>query len=186
MKKFWDQVEIGHKLNPLIDEPITRLRIAQFAAASDDFCPLNLDEEYAKSAGYSSVFAPSPIAMGLAEDAVRAFASNITLISISGTFQRLIWPGDILTSNGVIVRRYQKNSEYRVQFSLWVLNQNQDVVMKGHAFCAMFKNAAHGNEQKSQTPEISMLSQENLIKRCEKILSKTIEPLKAPSLKELA
>jgi acyl dehydratase len=187
MKKFWDQVEIGHALNPLVDGPISRTRIAQFAAASDDFSPLNLDEEYAKSVGYGSVFAPSIIAMGLAEETVRSFAANMGLISLSGTFQRLIWPGDILTSKGVIVRRYQKNGEYRVQFSLWVLNQNVDVVMKGQALCSLFKNAAQSNGQKLTIPAISALSHENLIKKCEKIIKgNSSELTRVPPVRELA
>lgn len=187
MKKFWDQVEIGHSLDALVDGPITRMRIAQFAAASDDFSPLNLDEEYAKGAGYGSVFAPSIIAMGLAEEAVRSFATNMNVIALSGTFQRLIWPGDILTSKGVIVRRYQKNGEYRVQFSIWVCNQNQDVVMKGLALCALFKNIAHSNEQKVPIPLVSALSHENLIKKCEKIMNNNASELtRTPPLRELA
>lgn len=171
MKKYWDQVEIGHMLDSLVDAPVTRTRIAQFAAASDDFSPLNLDEEYAKSAGYGSVFAPSIMAMGLAEEAVRSFAGNISLISLSGTFQRLIWPGDVLTSKGVVVRRYQKNNEYRIQLSIWVENQNKDVVMKGHALCGLFKNEAHSKDEKHLIPQLSSSSQDILVKKYEKFLN---------------
>lgn len=187
MKKYWEQVEIGHQLAAVVDSPITRLRIAQFAAASDEYSPLNLDEEYAKGAGYGSVFAPSIMTMGLAEEAVKGFASNMGVISLSGTFQRLVWPGDILTSKGVVVRRYQKNGEYRIQFSLWVENQNQDVVMKGQALCSLFKNAAHSAEQGLSIPAISPLSHENLRKKCEKIMAgPSSELTKAPPAREFA
>lgn len=168
-KKFFDQVEIGDAILPMVFSPISRLQIAQFAAASDDFSPLNLDEEQAKNAGYGGVYAPGLLALGFADEALRSFATNMRVLSLSGTFQRLIWPGDQLTAKGMLLRRYQKNDEYRINFSLWCENQNQEVVMKGSSICLLFKNPEAEAKSKTLMPQISIKTHENLLARCQEL-----------------
>lgn len=166
MKRYWDQVEIGDMLIPFSKAPISRLQIAQFAAASDEFSPLNLDDEFAKNAGFGSVYAPGLMSLGFVEEALRSFGTNIRILSLSGTFQRLIWPGDSLTSKGLLVRRYQKNDEHRIEFSLWCENQNSDVVMRGSSVCILFRNAEHETRSKMPAPPISKATRVALTDRC--------------------
>lgn len=171
MKRYWDHVEIGDTLPPAIRSPISRLQIAQFAAASDEFSPLNLDEEYAKNAGFGSVFAPGLMSLGFVEENLRTFATNMKIMSLSGTFQRLIWPGDSLTAKGLILRRYRKNDEHRVLFSLWCENQHGEVVMKGSSVCVLFKNSDHESQSKTSCPSVSSATREALKKRCAHLLN---------------
>lgn len=165
MKKYWDHVEIGDALQQSAKAPISRIQIAQFVAAADDFSPLNLDDELAKNAGFRSVYAPGQISLGFIAEALNHFALNLRVLSISGTFQRLMWPGDVLTTNGLLVRRYKKNDEYRVQFSIWCENQNQEVVMKGSVICLLFKNAEQEHKAKLVIPTVSDTTNENLRKK---------------------
>lgn len=185
MKKYWDLVEIGDPLQQAVKSPISRLQIAQFAAASDDFSPLNLDDEFAKNAGFRSVYAPGLMTLGFIEDAIRAFGTNIRVLSLSGTFQRLIWPGDVLTTNGLVLRRHKKNDEYRILLSFWCENQNQEVVMKGNTTCLLFKNADHENRSKSQYPKISDATHENLLKKYAHLVSDIKTSEKSSARKEL-
>lgn len=165
MKKYWDHVEIGDSLQQAAKTPISRIQIAQFAAAADDFSPLNLDDEFAKNAGFRSVYAPGLLSLGYIEESLRHFANNLRVLSMSGTFQRLLWPGDVLTTNGLLVRRYKKNDEHRVQFTIWCENQNHEVVMKGSVICLLFKNADHEQKSKSVIPKVSEITNENLRKK---------------------
>ena len=169
MKKYWEKVEIGDALTPLNKKPISRLHLAQFAAASDDFSPLHLDDEYAKSVGFGSVFVPGLMALGLAEDALKTFASNSNLVSLSGTFQRMIWPGDTLTAKGIVLRHYKSHEEHRLQLAVWVENQNKEIVMKGQAVLTLFKNIEEETRENSPIPPISKASHDALIEKCEKL-----------------
>ena len=170
MKRYWDHTEIGDTLPKVIRPPITRLQIAQFAAASDEFSPLNLDDEQAKNAGYHSVYAPGLMSLGFVEEALRAFASNMKIVALKGTFQRLIWPGDKLSAEGLLVRRYQKHDEARVLFTLWCENQHSEVVMRGSAIGIMFKNADEENRSRKTLPPISHKSHQALVDKCSTIL----------------
>lgn len=169
MKKYWDKIEVGHSLTTITKSPISRLQLAQFAAASDDFSPLHLDDEYAKGAGFGSVFVPGLIALGIAEEALAGFGNNINIVSLSGTFQRLIWPGDTLSAKGVILRRYQSHSEHRAQFAVWVENQNGEVVMKGQAVMSLYKNPEEEAHQRSPIPPITKPTHEALVSKCNKL-----------------
>jgi acyl dehydratase len=166
MKRYWEQVEIGDMLKPLTKAPISRLQIAQFAAATNEFSPLNLDDEFAKSAGFGGAYAPGLMSLGFVEEALRAFATNIRILSLRGTFQRLIWPGDSLLAKGLLLRRYKKNDEHRIEFSLWCENQNSEVVMKGSSVCILFKNIEHEDNAKLPMPPISATTRDALTKKC--------------------
>jgi acyl dehydratase len=54
---YWDTIELGDPVAPLQKPAVTRVHIAKFAGASQDWSPLHLDDDFAKSAGYGSVFA---------------------------------------------------------------------------------------------------------------------------------
>jgi acyl dehydratase len=170
MKKYWDSLEVGDYIKPVAKNPITRVQIAQFAAASNDFCPLHLDDEYAKNLGFGSVFASNLLALGLAQEAIEGFALNMAMVSLTGTFQRLIWPGDALTAKAMIIRRYEKNGEYRVQFSFWCENQQSEIVAKGSSTCAVFKNVEQEKKQNHIKPQLAPKSHEALVKQCESLL----------------
>jgi acyl dehydratase len=171
MKRYWDQTEIGDVLPTIAKLPISRLQIAQFAAAADEFSPLNLDDEQARAAGFNGAYAPGLMALGFAEEALKGFASNMRILSLTGTFQRLIWPGDLLVAKGLVLRRYQKNNEHRIQLSLWCENQNHEVVMKGSSVCLLFKNTEHETKSQSSQPLISSASHEALLKRCAHLMN---------------
>ena len=171
MKRYWDQIEIGDAVPKVSRSPITRLQIAQFAAASDDFSPMNLDDEQAKAAGYNSVFAPGLMALGFAEETLKMFASNMKVLSLTGTFQRLIWPGDVLEIKGLVLRRYQKNSEHRIQMNIWCENQLKEVVMRGTCIGLLFKNAQHEEKSQTKTPAISTATHDALLKRCAHLIT---------------
>lgn len=186
MKKYWDLIEIGDPL-PIVERPpISRLQIAQFAAATDEFSPLNLDDESAKNAGFNGVYAPGLMSLGFIEEALRAFASNMRILSLSGTFQRLIWPGDILNTKGLILRRYQKHNEHRIFFSLWCENQNQEIVMRGSSICLLFKNAEQENKSQSFSPAITDATHDALLNKCSDLLTKARAYEKLPQSKEFA
>ena len=76
MKKYWDEVEIGHAFGIFTRPALSRVQLAHFAAATDDFSALHLDDEFAKSAGFGSVFAHNLIALGLCQDAWQRPASR--------------------------------------------------------------------------------------------------------------
>ena len=137
---YWDTTDLGDPVTPLSKPAITRVQIAKFAGASQDWSPLHIDDDFAKSAGYGSVFAHGAISLGFAVEAVQKWVENGRVLASSATFQKLVWPGDILTAKGVVVHRYEKNGEPRIDIDVWAENQNHDIVMKGQITCLLWRS----------------------------------------------
>lgn len=56
-------VNVGDKLPEHVQGPISRATLALFAGASNDYVPLHIDSDFAKSAGMSDVFAHGMLSM---------------------------------------------------------------------------------------------------------------------------
>jgi acyl dehydratase len=147
---YWDTIELGDPVAPLSKPAVTRVQIAKFAGAAQDWSPLHIDDDFAKSAGYGSVFAHGATSMGFAVEAVQKWLENGRALTSTATFQKLVWPGDILTAKGVVVNRYEHNGEARIDVDVWAENQNHDIVMKGQITCLLWRNDKE--EKKSKTP----------------------------------
>jgi acyl dehydratase len=152
---YWDTIELGDPVAPLQKPAVTRVHIAKFAGASQDWSPLHLDDDFAKSAGYGSVFAHGAISLGFAVEAVQRWLENGRVLQSTATFQKLVWPGDILTAKGVVVNRYEHNGEARVDVDVWAENQNHDIVMKGQLTCLLWRNDKEEKKSKGPWPTVS-------------------------------
>lgn len=89
--------------------PVTRVQIARYAGAVDDYNPVHVDEEFATAAGLPSVIAHGPLTVALALDAVVAQIGPEGLRGASARLSAPVFPGDALTvvptDNGVEVRK---------------------------------------------------------------------------------
>lgn len=151
-KLYYDTVEIGDPVTPLTKPPVTRVQIAKFAGAARDYSPLHIDDDFAKAAGYGGVFAHGGIALGFATEAVSKWLENGRVLIAHGRFQRLVWPGDILTAKGVIVDRHDHSGEPRIDVDVWAENQNHDIVMKGQITCVLWRDEKEEKKGKGVWP----------------------------------
>jgi acyl dehydratase len=152
---YWDTIELGDPVAPLSKPAVSRVQIAKFAGASQDWSPLHIDDDFAKSAGYGSVFAHGAMTLNFAVEAVQKWLENGRVLSSSATFQKLVWPGDILTAKGVVVSRYEKYGEARVDIDVWAENQNHDIVMKGQITCLLWRSDKDEKKAKGAWPPVS-------------------------------
>ena len=170
-KLYFSSVEPGDPVTPMTKPPVTRVQIARFAGASQDYSPLHIDDEFAKSAGYGGVFAHGLIGLGFATEAISRWLENGRILTVATKFQKLVWPGDILTAKGVVVDVEEEGGEFRINVDVWTENQNHDIVMKGQVTCLLFEDEKA--EKKSKTPW-PLVSEATISGR------KTAEPIEKP------
>jgi acyl dehydratase len=151
-KLYFSSIDVGDPVAPLTKPPVTRVQIARFAGAALDYSPLHIDDDFAKSAGYGGVFAHGGIALGFATEAVQRWAENGRILATTGKFQRLVWPGDILTAKGVIVAKYERDGEPRIDVDVWAENQNHDIVMKGQVTVVLWLDDKEEKRTKGSWP----------------------------------
>ncbi|MFI5693817.1 MaoC/PaaZ C-terminal domain-containing protein [Kribbella sp. NPDC051586] len=113
--------------------PLTRTDIVRYAGASGDFNPIHHDEEFARSAGFPSVFSIGMLQASLlatfatrwlGADGVRRFAVR---------FREPVWPGDVLTCSGRVTAAEPAGDGQRIEVELTCTRQNGSVAVSGTA-----------------------------------------------------
>jgi acyl dehydratase len=149
---YWDTVDLGDPVAPLTKPAVTRVQIAKFAGAAQEWSPLHLDDDFAKTAGYGGVFAHGALTLGFAVEGVQKWLENGRVLASQATFQKLVWPGDVLTAKGVVVGKNEKNGELRIDIDVWTENQNHDIVMKGQVTCLLWRTEKDEKRNKGFPP----------------------------------
>ena len=126
-------VTVGQELPALTKGPITKDTLRAYARASGDPNPMHLDDEFARNAGYSGVFAHGMLSMGyLGEFLVRA-AGLGALRKVRTRFVKLTWPGDVITCRGRVTRVVGEGAARLVECDIWTENQAGERKLSGSA-----------------------------------------------------
>jgi len=113
--------------------PLTRTDFVRYQGASGDFNPIHHDEAFAKSAGFPTVFSVGMLQAGiLASYCTDQFgADNVRRFKVQ--FREQVWPDDVLTCSGAVVKEYEADGERRVDLELTVTRQTGGVAIRGEA-----------------------------------------------------
>ena len=127
-------VRIGDPLPDLRKEPITREHLRRYAEASGDHNPIHLDDDFAKSAGYPSVFAHGMLSMGyLGEFLIQAGGAPEAIRTFRARFAKLTWPGDQLTCRGTVTNVRDDGGVRLVDCEIWTETQHGERKVTGTA-----------------------------------------------------
>lgn len=158
---YFEAVEVGDELPPLVKPPIDRTRIARYAVVSGDFDPLYLDEPLAKNAGFPSVHVPGMLAMGFVGELTVDWLRGARLRRFTSRFVKFVWPGDVLVCRGRVAdRRFEGNGTYVIDIDVWAENQRGDLVLKGLVIAQLFYDADDEARQRAGEPPLVITPEE--------------------------
>lgn len=129
----WDDLEEGATVEPLVVGPLTRTDFVRYQGASGDFNPIHHDEEYAKSAGFPTVFSVGMLQAGILATFATDWLGAENVRTFGFQFREQVWPGDALTCTGAVTKRYEADSERRVDLELACTRQTGGTAIKGWA-----------------------------------------------------
>ncbi|HSO95220.1 MAG TPA: MaoC/PaaZ C-terminal domain-containing protein [Acidimicrobiia bacterium] len=138
MRVTWDQLQEGATAPRREFGPLTRTDFVRYQGASGDFNPIHHDEEFAKSAGYPTVFSVGMLQAGILGCYCTDWlgAENVRRFSVQ--FREQVWPGDHLACDATVRRRYEDGGEQRVDLELIVTRQESGgAAIKGEATFAV-------------------------------------------------
>jgi acyl dehydratase len=98
-----ETIDVGSAAKPFIDQPLTRTDFVRYQGASGDMNPIHHDDEFARQAGYPSVFAPGMFAAGVLGSYLAQWLGPSNIRRFKVRFSEQAWPGDILTYTGKVV-----------------------------------------------------------------------------------
>jgi acyl dehydratase len=85
--------------------PVTRTDIVRYAGASGDMNPLHHDDAFARAGGLPSVIAHGMLSAGVLASFVTAWFGPGSVRRYKVRFREMVFPGDVLTAEGRVVRR---------------------------------------------------------------------------------
>src|SRR3982750_2489939 len=141
---YWSELRVGDDLPPLSKPAIDRVQIARYAAASNDFNRLHLDEPFAHALGFPGLFAPGMLAMGFVGQLLTAWLRRGHVRRLFARFVKIVWPGDELTCRGRIAELRRDAGACYADVELWAENQKGELVLKGQATCELYESPASG------------------------------------------
>lgn len=112
------EVQDDRTIAEFVDAPLTRSDFVRYQGASGDMNPIHHDDEFARSAGYPSVFAVGMLQAGILGTwiADQFGAENVRRFAVQ--FREQAWPGDVLTYSAKVVGRRQQNGEHLIDLEL--------------------------------------------------------------------
>jgi acyl dehydratase len=153
---YFEGTKVGDELLPMVRPPIARVQLVRYAAASNDFNPLYVDEVFAKHAGFPSVFAPGMLTMGFCAQLATEWLRGARVTKLAARFVKVVWPGDVLTLHGrVIDRHFVPGGKYLVDIEIWIENQRGELVVRANALAQLFYDADDEARQRAgKSPRI--------------------------------
>lgn len=140
----YESIDPGTMLELLSIPALTRITLARFAGATDDYNPMHLDDKVAATAGKDSVFAPNNLVMAYVGRMVQRWLIGGSLRRYGLRMLRLVWPGDVLTCRGVVVEKRVEGSERVVSIDVWADNQRGETVAKGRVLVVVPRDKRKG------------------------------------------
>jgi acyl dehydratase len=113
-----DDLVEGATTEPVVVGPLTRTDFVRYQGASGDFNPIHHDEEYAKGAGFPSVFSVGMLQAGILATFATDWLGPENVRRFGFQFRDQVWPGDTLTCEGRVTKRYDDDGEARVDVDL--------------------------------------------------------------------
>ena len=113
--------------------PLTRTDFVRYAGASGDLNPIHHDEGFAQSAGLPSVMAHGMLSAGLLASFVTSWFGAGSVRRYKVRFRERVWPDDVLTAEGKVLRVFETNGERRAELDLTLTRQTGEPVVTGIA-----------------------------------------------------
>ena len=127
----WDELEEGSAPEAREFGPISRTDMVRYQGASGDFNPIHHDEEFARSAGNPTVFGHGMLTAGFVARSITDFVGVENVRRYKVRFATRVWPGDTITCQGRVTKRYEADGEGRIDGEVAALNQKGEVAVSG-------------------------------------------------------
>jgi acyl dehydratase len=113
--------------------PLTRQMFVRYAGASGDLNPMHYDDQFARSAGYPSVFAQGMFSAALLAGFATDWLGAGCVRRFGARFREQVWPGDVLTCSGTVTAVSAEADADRVSVELTAARQTGGVAISGTA-----------------------------------------------------
>ena len=126
-------LSIGVELPARTFGPLSRTDFVRYQGASGDFNPIHHDEEFARSAGFDTVFSVGMLQAGLLATYCTDLLGPANVRRFKTQFREQVWPGDRLIASARVVQVYEADEEPRVDLDITMTREAGGVAISGIA-----------------------------------------------------
>lgn len=117
--------------------PLTRTDIVRYAGAAQDLNRIHHDEPYAIASGFRSTFAHGMQSAGILAAFLTRWFGPDCVRRYKIRFRDLVYPGDLLTAEGKVLRVFEADGEARAEVEIALLRQTGQPAVAGTAEVAL-------------------------------------------------
>jgi acyl dehydratase len=128
-----EKLDVGHELPSRTFGPLTRTDFVRYQGASGDFNPIHHDEEFARSAGFDTVFSVGMLQAGLLATYCTDLLGAANVRRFKVQFREQVWPGDTLVAAAKVTAVYESDEEPRIDLDLTMTRERGGVAIIGLA-----------------------------------------------------
>jgi acyl dehydratase len=126
-------LSVGVELPPRTFGPLTRTDFVRYQGASGDFNPIHHDEEFARAAGFDTVFSVGMLQAGLLATYCTDLLGPPNVRRFKVQFREQVWPGDRLVASARVTQVYEADEEPRIDLDLTMTREGGGVAITGMA-----------------------------------------------------
>ncbi len=145
------KLKIGDRLKKASFGPLTTADFVRYAGAGGDFNPIHYDLNFARAAGFPSVFGQGLFTAGILGGYAAEQLGITQLKGFSVRYVAQVWPGDVLDCDGEVTEVTAAEGGLSVRFDLVVTRAGKsdagagevgDVILKGGARATLSQEGA--------------------------------------------
>ena len=124
MKKelFWEDVDVGTEIPPLVKNPTTQ-QLVKWAGASGDFYQIHYDKDFALGNNLPGVIIHGALKSAwLGQLLGDWIGENGTLRKYGCSYRGMDVPVDTITCKGVVTKKYMDGDDHYVECDIWLEN----------------------------------------------------------------
>jgi acyl dehydratase len=130
---YYEDVEVGTVVTPLVKTPST-VALVRYAAAADDFSPIHFDGGYARTRGMNSVITHGLFKAACLGQMLTDWAGPKGWVKKFATkYQRVNAPNDPMTCRGKVIKKVVDKDSHFVEVEVWTENGKGELTTSGQA-----------------------------------------------------
>jgi acyl dehydratase len=130
---YYEDVEVGAEVPPLVKHPTTR-QLVKWAGASGDLYEIHYDKDFAQSQGLPGVIVHGWLtASFLAQLVTDWMGEEATLKKFGCSYRGMHVPGEDILIKGKVAKKYEAEGQPCVELELWAENTKGERTVPGTA-----------------------------------------------------
>ena len=130
---FYEDIETGSEIKPLVKHPTT-MQLVKFAGASGDFYQIHYDKDFAQANGLQGVVLHGWLTLSFLGQLVTDWIGERgTLVKLGCSYRGVLFPGEDAVCKGKVTKKYDEDGKHYAEARIWVENSKGEKTTSGSA-----------------------------------------------------